>query len=154
PLVCVITNIGLDHVQILGDTHAKIAYEKAGIIKPGIPVLTAADEPSALEVIYQTAAEHGAPLIRVQGTGNSDEDRVQQVRDGEGTSTEPPHPRAAEHPNTEHRIEWFSTGETFTVRTAEREYTDLKMGLRGEYQRLNAACAVGGVEAMAQARGF
>src|SRR5690606_28988599 len=39
PLVSVITNIGLDHVDILGDTLGKIAFEKAGIIKPGIPVV-------------------------------------------------------------------------------------------------------------------
>ena len=45
PLASVITNIALDHQQWLGDTLEKIAFEKAGIIKPGIPVVTATDEP-------------------------------------------------------------------------------------------------------------
>src|SRR5712675_985724 len=49
PLASVITNIAFDHQQWLGDTLEKIAAEKAGIIKPGIPVVTATDDPSALE---------------------------------------------------------------------------------------------------------
>ena len=56
PLASVITNIALDHEQWLGDTLAKIAAEKAGIIKPGVPVITAADEPEALVVIEEDGA--------------------------------------------------------------------------------------------------
>src|SRR2546429_18600 len=63
PNACVITNIGLDHTHILGDTHAKIAREKAGIIKPGVPLITATEQPSAFAVIERIAAEEGAPLI-------------------------------------------------------------------------------------------
>ena len=62
PLASIITNIALDHQQWLGDTPAKIAAEKAGIIKPGVPVITAAEEPQALAVIRQTAQELNAPL--------------------------------------------------------------------------------------------
>ena len=65
PLVSVITNIAFDHQQWLGDTLGKIAAEKAGIIKPGIPVITATDEPSALAVIKQIAREKNAPLVEV-----------------------------------------------------------------------------------------
>ena len=65
PLVSVITNIGFDHTQWLGDTLEKIAAEKAGIIKAGIPVVTATDEPSALAVIEKTAREKNAPLTKV-----------------------------------------------------------------------------------------
>ena len=65
PLVAVITNIALDHQQWLGDTVEKIAAEKAGIIKPDVPVITAADEPEALAVIEKTAGEKHAPLIKV-----------------------------------------------------------------------------------------
>jgi dihydrofolate synthase / folylpolyglutamate synthase len=65
PLASVITNIALDHQQWLGGTLAKIAYEKAGIIKPGIPVLTTADEPEALAVIEKIAKEKKAPLAKV-----------------------------------------------------------------------------------------
>lgn len=53
PLVSVITNIDYEHTKILGKTLAKIAYEKAGIIKAGIPVVTAERKREALEVIKQ-----------------------------------------------------------------------------------------------------
>ena len=68
PLASVITNIQFDHQQWLGDTLAKIAAEKAGIIKPGVPVLTATDEPEALAVIEKTAREKNAPLAIVAQT--------------------------------------------------------------------------------------
>ncbi len=66
PLVSVITNIALDHQQWLGDTLEKIAAEKAGIIKAGIPVVTATDEPSALAVIEKVALEKKSPITKVQ----------------------------------------------------------------------------------------
>jgi dihydrofolate synthase/folylpolyglutamate synthase len=62
PLASVITNIALDHEQWLGDTLEKIAAEKAGIIKPSVPVVTAADEPEALAVIEKIARLKNAPL--------------------------------------------------------------------------------------------
>lgn len=65
PLASVITNIALDHQQWLGDTLEKITAEKAGIIKPGVPVVTAADQPEVLRVIEQTAKPINAPLTRV-----------------------------------------------------------------------------------------
>ncbi len=65
PLASVITNIQFDHQQWLGDSLEKIAFEKAGIIKPGVPVLTATDEPEALAVIEETAREKNAPLIKI-----------------------------------------------------------------------------------------
>ncbi len=60
PLVSVITSISYDHTDRLGNTLAEIAWEKAGIIKDSCPVVTSAKAPEALEVIEQTAAEHGA----------------------------------------------------------------------------------------------
>ncbi|MBI3875471.1 MAG: bifunctional folylpolyglutamate synthase/dihydrofolate synthase [Verrucomicrobia bacterium] len=65
PLASVITNIGLDHQQWLGDTHKKIAAEKAGIIKRGVPVLTTTDVPGAFGVIEAKAHGIGAPLVVV-----------------------------------------------------------------------------------------
>jgi dihydrofolate synthase / folylpolyglutamate synthase len=62
PLASVITNIAFDHQQWLGDTLAKIAAEKAGIIKPGVPVITATDEPEALNVIEEVARGKNATL--------------------------------------------------------------------------------------------
>ena len=65
PLAAVITNIQFDHQKWLGNTRAEIAAEKSGIVKPGIPVLTATDEPDALEVIRHTARAQQAPLTIV-----------------------------------------------------------------------------------------
>ena len=65
PLASVITNIQYDHQKWLGETLASIAAEKAGIIKPSIPVLTATDAPEALQVIAETARREGAPLTTV-----------------------------------------------------------------------------------------
>jgi len=67
PLASVITNIALDHQQWLGDTTVKIAAEKAGIIKPGVPVITATDDPEALAVIERIAKANQAPLTVVSG---------------------------------------------------------------------------------------
>ena len=65
PLTSVITNIAFDHMAWLGDTLGKIAAEKAGIIKPGIPVITGAEAPEALAVIRDTAKQKGSLLIEV-----------------------------------------------------------------------------------------
>jgi dihydrofolate synthase/folylpolyglutamate synthase len=66
PLVTVITNIGLDHTEMLGDTLGKIAAEKAGIVKPGVPCVTGVPiGGEADEVITRICAERGAPLIHV-----------------------------------------------------------------------------------------
>ncbi len=65
PGVCVITNISLDHTKQLGDTIAKIAFEKAGIIKPGVPVVSGALHPDAMEVIADVAHKRGSRLYQL-----------------------------------------------------------------------------------------
>ncbi len=62
PLVSVITNIQYDHQKWLGETLSSIAAEKAGIIKPGIPVITSTEGEEALPVIEETARRQKAPL--------------------------------------------------------------------------------------------
>ena len=62
PLLSVITNIGLDHTQFLGDTLDKIAVEKAGIIKPGVPVVIGETQPETEPVFRRIASERHAPL--------------------------------------------------------------------------------------------
>lgn len=62
PDLCIITNISLDHVQFLGDTLEKIAGEKAGIIKPGIPVVIGETTPETRPVFQKKAEEVGAPI--------------------------------------------------------------------------------------------
>ena len=65
PEVCVITSISLDHTEVLGDTLDKIAAEKAGIIKPGRPVVSSAQAEEAAAVIRETCQRKGAKLISV-----------------------------------------------------------------------------------------
>jgi dihydrofolate synthase/folylpolyglutamate synthase len=129
PLVSVITNIGLDHTHILGDTHAKIAYEKAGIIKPEVPLVTAVDHPEALQVIARVAHEKSSPMRYVTGYATS------------------PIPNAA-------LIRYTNTEPAFTVETPSAVYPELRTRLRGTYQRTNAACAIGAAEECLSARGL
>jgi dihydrofolate synthase/folylpolyglutamate synthase len=68
PLASVISNVQLDHQKWLGHTIAEIAAEKAGIIKPGVPVITTAEDPDALAVISETAQRVFAPLKVVTKT--------------------------------------------------------------------------------------
>ena len=60
PLVCVITSIGYDHMQYLGDTIEQIAAEKAGIIRPGVPVFYASSSEESDRVIEKTAEKNGS----------------------------------------------------------------------------------------------
>jgi dihydrofolate synthase / folylpolyglutamate synthase len=64
PIVTAITSIDFDHQQYLGNTLAEIAGEKAGIIKPGVPVVVGDVVPEAFAVIERIARERGADLIR------------------------------------------------------------------------------------------
>jgi len=63
PLLSVITPVSIDHVQFLGDSLAKIAGEKAGILKAGVPCIVAGQDRVARDVIEARAREVGAPLV-------------------------------------------------------------------------------------------
>ena len=65
PEAVAITNISRDHTNILGESLAEIAFEKAGIIKPGVPCVSGVRNPEAQAVIRQIAGEQAAPLIEV-----------------------------------------------------------------------------------------
>ena len=73
PRLCVITRIGLDHCDWLGDTVEKIAFEKAGIIKPGVPVVLGANEEKVRTVISSRATEVGAPFFYAPELANESE---------------------------------------------------------------------------------
>jgi dihydrofolate synthase/folylpolyglutamate synthase len=79
PLVSAITSLSLDHTYLLGDTLDKIAFEKGGIIKPGVPVVTASQKPEAMDVLLNIAAEREAPMSVVgrnwqyEGEGRADD---------------------------------------------------------------------------------
>lgn len=66
PVLSVITNIGYDHMNMLGDTLEKIAFEKAGIIKPGIPVVIGEMHDETRHVFETAAAERGAAISFAQ----------------------------------------------------------------------------------------
>ena len=64
PMACAITTISLDHQEYLGNTRSSIAFEKAGIIKPGMPVVLGRLEDDAWRMIEQAAGERQAPVLR------------------------------------------------------------------------------------------
>lgn len=77
PMVSVITNIGFDHMAYLGDTLPKIAYEKAGIIKEGVPVFTGETKKSCLEVFDRVAREKHTAVTKIRAPeGQLINDRV------------------------------------------------------------------------------
>ena len=73
PELCIITRIGLDHCDWLGDTVEKIAAEKAGIIKPGVPVVLGANDETVRTVISSRAKEVGAPFFYAPEQANEAE---------------------------------------------------------------------------------
>jgi dihydrofolate synthase/folylpolyglutamate synthase len=118
PMATAITSISYDHMEVLGHTLAEIAREKAGIIKPGVPIMTSARAPEALEVIARIAAEREAPLLRIGPKGAPDCDYTYSV--GKASSE----------------------GQFFGVRGPYSAYADLALGLLGEHQIENATLAV------------
>ena len=91
PIASVITNISLEHTQLLGDTLAKIAYEKAGIIKPNVPVIIGKIQSETMPVYRKRADELSAPLhtteklsVRTEGAENPRYRRI-TITDGDVT---------------------------------------------------------------------
>ena len=68
PLVCAVTAVGMDHMQLLGDTIEQIAAEKAGIVKPGVPVVIARMDERAQRVIERAAGAANAPALTLNGS--------------------------------------------------------------------------------------
>jgi len=118
PEVSVITNISFEHQRILGDTLAKIAREKAGVLKPNVPCVVGARGTEVRRAIAARARSVGAPLRWID-------------RDFESS--------------------W--QGRSLSVRVGQQQWTNLRLGLRGEYQGDNAACALATLAELAE-RGF
>lgn len=123
PQVCAITSISLDHTATLGDTIAQIAYEKAGIIKPNIPVIVAPQPADAMAVIRRIAAERAAPLLSVADRFSWTQTRRQTGAD--------------------------IRTQAFRLTGPSRAY-DLETPLLGDYQLENAAVAVALAETLAE----
>ena len=118
PEASVITNISFEHERILGDTLAKIAREKAGVLKPGVPCIVGARGKNVRRAISARASAVGSPLRWIDRDFGS---------------------------------AW--TDRSLSVRVGDREWTDLRLGLRGDYQGDNAACALATLVELGQ-RGF
>jgi dihydrofolate synthase / folylpolyglutamate synthase len=112
PRVSVITNVGTDHRDVLGDTIEQIARDKVGIVKASVPVVTASAHPTVIDIIRKAAAERSAPMSVV-----ADEAKVHS------TVTEVPYIQSL-------RIE-----------TARASYC-CELPLIGEFQTVNAATAI------------
>jgi len=120
PVVSVITNIGHDHMDKLGDTIAAVASEKAGIIKAGIPVISAVTQPEAIEVIKQAAVGKKSTLYLL---GEQFHETAISVRENE---------------------------QTFRFDNLFRSIEPLTITLNGAHQRTNAAVAVMTLEILRQ----
>ena len=65
PVATGITSLGLDHTDILGNTIGEIAWEKSGIIKDGVPVISASQPPEAMKVITDVCRDKGSTISKV-----------------------------------------------------------------------------------------
>lgn len=128
PEVCVITNIGYDHTEYLGETLAEITSAKAGIIKPGADVVAYPNVPEVMDVISGVCEEKGCKLTV------ADFDRIKIL----GANL------TAQHLN------WFSKSEggSGTENDKEADCLDLYLPLIGEYQVRNAAVVLTATEVL------
>jgi dihydrofolate synthase/folylpolyglutamate synthase len=155
PEVSVIVSIGLDHTDRLGPTHRDIAYEKAGIIKPGCPVVSGALHPDAIEMIAQVAAAQNAPLYPVLPRGT--DIPVRADASPRGTDT-PVRADTGLDRNVQVKSPFFyiplpsPTDSAVRVQHGEWEIA-LQPYLIGDYQRHNTACAVAAA-VLLRARGY
>lgn len=126
PLVAVITNVGLDHTDRLGDTVEKIAFEKSGIIKTGGVLVTAAENEAAWRVILGRAREEGAEVWRVM--------RSQAKK--------------PDSPSGDVQVRYTSKGDHFSFHGAETHLLGIRPGLVGRFQHTNAATAIAAIVAL------
>ena len=141
PAICVITNISLDHTRQLGSTVDKIAFEKAGIIKPGVPVICGSRDPVAVEVIRNIADKQNSDMFLFGRDFSITEKRL----DGEGSIK-----IAGQAPLGSSHFEFDCHGKLgFADRAAvEFAHKSLRLTMLGQHQRINAALAVATIEAL------
>jgi dihydrofolate synthase/folylpolyglutamate synthase len=137
PLVSVIASISYDHMQVLGNTLAQIATEKAGIIKQNGLVVTSAQSPEALLAIAAICDQRQARMVRV---GPVDIDPAQAEVDAEKL------PPLSYRYRSEPRQYGLSEQQRFTVYAPEHVYLDLEIPLMGLHQIENAALALATLE--------
>jgi dihydrofolate synthase / folylpolyglutamate synthase len=133
PALSVITSISLDHTDVLGTILTEIATEKAGILRPGCPAVSAPQHPEAMAALRRAAEEAAARLFRV-GRGEAIP----------GPSREPGEGRRRETPDW-----WWQEGDdpdTIDVSGPSGALTALRVGLLGDHQRDNATVAVAALQ--------
>jgi dihydrofolate synthase/folylpolyglutamate synthase len=134
PLVSVITSVGLDHTVQLGTTLEAIAYQKAGIIKPGVPVVSGVTQPGPGAVVKRVAAAERAPLIELGQDFN-----FSYSLSGGREPSECAIVKGAHTPRSRGGIPVVEVATT-------RRYPPFALGLLGEHQAANAAVAVATIE--------
>ncbi len=125
PEVSVITPVGYDHMDKLGHTLDKIAYEKAGIIKEGIPVVSSIQEPKALSIIAKTSKEKNAHLYLIGKDVLISDIRI--IKRG-GVN-----------------------GAEFEIKTCRNRYENVFLPLIGRHQIENCATAIAAIEVLSEA---
>ena len=128
PLITVLTSIGMDHMDYLGNTLEEIARVKAGIIKEGVPVVTSVEKPAALRVIEEEASRKNAKIVKVgqdvrwlrrEIGGNLLKDFDSKDVSGD-----------------------FSAANIFDYHGLNQNYEDLELALLGKHQLGNACTAL------------
>jgi dihydrofolate synthase/folylpolyglutamate synthase len=131
PITSVITNISLDHTRQLGSTVDKIAFEKAGIIKPTIPVVSGSVDPKAAKVIAEVAASHKSPLFVLDDDFEIVESTCGSDRPFDCVGC------------------FESIGEASESKSSHRFSVDrLELNIIGHHQRTNAAIAVAAIQTL------
>lgn len=125
PRVAVITNVGLDHTEVLGDTVEKIARDKAGIIKGGIQVVSGVTQPAVMRIVKDACKKNNASLSII---------------------SRGPLAISARGPLIKYKIRKMDeTGSVFDY-YGSHTYTNLRLSLLGEHQIENAAIAIRTIE--------
>ncbi len=131
PAVSIITTISFDHTDRLGNTLAEIAFEKSGIIKQGVPVVTGVVEDESFGVISSVAGKLNAPLYQVKQGLNQTSAKAQQISTCASWN----------------QVSSSIYGQVIDVAGPGFCHRNLKVPLLGKYQQQNAAVAVTAVEA-------
>lgn len=124
PYVSVLARIDMEHTSYLGATLEKVAAEKAGIIKPGRPVVTTFQDPAVMQIIEKTAKQLNAPVIKA-------DERV-SIR----------------------RLSMDEYGQTLSIETPDGAWPPFTLPLLGDYQLGNCALAITALETLRAETGW
>ena len=124
PIISVITSIAIEHVEYLGGTIEKIAFEKAGIVKEGVPCVVGKLQPEAFNVIKKKAKEVNAPVYKSQ-----DNAKVEIEKYG-------------------------NMGFTFNITSGGKKIEGVKFPVKGDYQKMNIATSYTAMKVIAEREGI